>query len=67
VEAHLQDHLERLPQIDRKSRAILTRMAEDEAHHGTTASLAGGTEVPAPIRRCMAIGGQVLRKVALVL
>jgi ubiquinone biosynthesis monooxygenase Coq7 len=47
VEMHLRDHLERLPPQDRKSAAILMRMKQDEAHHGTTAALAGGTELPA--------------------
>jgi ubiquinone biosynthesis monooxygenase Coq7 len=65
VEAHLRDHLQRLPALDRKSSAILHRMAADEAHHGTTASLAGGAPLPAPIRRCMKFGGEVLRRVAL--
>jgi ubiquinone biosynthesis monooxygenase Coq7 len=65
VEAHLNDHLHRLPAADRKSEAILTRMAEDEAHHGTMASLAGGAPLPRPIRRCMALGGEVLRRIAL--
>jgi 3-demethoxyubiquinol 3-hydroxylase len=66
VEAHLNDHLSRLPAADRKSRAILARMAEDEAHHGTTASLAGGAPLPPPIRRCMTVGGEMLRRIALV-
>jgi ubiquinone biosynthesis monooxygenase Coq7 len=66
VEAHLRDHLQRLPARDRKSAAILARMAEDEAHHGTTARLAGGTELPTPIRRCMGFGGEILRRIALI-
>jgi ubiquinone biosynthesis monooxygenase Coq7 len=66
VEAHLRDHLERLPRDDAKSAAILERMAEDEVHHGTTASLAGGTELPAAIRGCMRLGGEILRRVALI-
>ena len=65
VEAHLRDHLQRLPAQDRKSSAILHQMAADEAHHGTTASLAGGAPLPEPIRRCMSFGGEVLRRVAL--
>jgi len=64
VEAHLRDHLQRLPAQDRKSSAILQQMAADERHHGTTASLAGGAPLPEPIRRCMSIGGEVLRRVA---
>jgi ubiquinone biosynthesis monooxygenase Coq7 len=67
VEAHLRDHLGRLPGDDRRSAAILSRMAEDEVHHGTTARLAGGAELPLAVRRCMGIGGEILRRTALVL
>ena len=66
VEAHLRDHLERLPPDDGKSAAILSRMAEDEVHHGTTAALAGGAELPAVVRGCMRLGGEILRRVALI-
>lgn len=66
VEAHLRDHLQRLPQRDAKSAAILSRMSEDEAHHGTTAALAGGAELPGVIRGCMRLGGEILRRVALL-
>lgn len=67
VEAHLRDHLERLPPGDAKSAAIVTRMAEDETHHGTTALLAGGAELPKPIRAAMRVGGGILRRIALIL
>ena len=66
VEAHLRDHLERLPSGDGKSAAILSRMTEDEVHHGTTAALAGGAELPAAVRGCMRLGGEILRRVALI-
>jgi ubiquinone biosynthesis monooxygenase Coq7 len=66
VEAHLRDHLQRLPTRDEKSAAILSRMAEDEVHHGTTATLAGGAELPAAIRAGMKIGGEILRRIALI-
>jgi ubiquinone biosynthesis monooxygenase Coq7 len=66
VEAHLDDHLARLPENDLKSRAILQQMAADEAHHKTTAQLAGGREPPEPVRRMMAWGGGLLRRAALV-
>jgi ubiquinone biosynthesis monooxygenase Coq7 len=66
VEAHLRDHLQRLPTHDEKSAAILSRMAEDEMHHGTTAALAGGAELPAPIRGAMKLGGEILRRIALI-
>ncbi|SRR5690606_38459154 len=65
VEAHLRDHLARLPSADAKSAAILSRMAHDERHHGTTAKLAGGVEPPAPVRFAMACGGELLRRTAL--
>jgi ubiquinone biosynthesis monooxygenase Coq7 len=66
VEAHLRDHLQRLPAADTKSAAILSRMADDEVHHGTTATLAGGAELSAPVRGCMRLGGEILRRVALI-
>lgn len=66
VEAHLRDHLSRLPTDDRRSAAILARMTEDEVHHGTTASLAGGAPLPLPVRRCMSVGGEILRRTALI-
>jgi ubiquinone biosynthesis monooxygenase Coq7 len=65
VEAHLQDHLARLPRADAKSSAILHRMAQDEAHHRTMASLAGGASLPLPARRAMGFGGGLLRRIAL--
>ncbi len=49
VEAHLERSPRPIARADRKSNAILTRMAEDEAHHGTMASLAGGA--PIAVRR----------------
>jgi 3-demethoxyubiquinol 3-hydroxylase len=64
VEAHIHDHLARLPAQDRTSAAILERMAADEAHHGTTARLAGGIELPRPVRSLMTLGGEILRHVA---
>jgi ubiquinone biosynthesis monooxygenase Coq7 len=66
VEAHLRDHLQRLPPRDAKSAASLSRMTADEAHHGTTAALAGGAVLPAVIRGGMWLGGEILRRVALI-
>lgn len=66
VEAHLNDHLSRLPAGDAKSRAILTTMAADEMHHGTTARLAGGLPLPAAVRAVMAVGGEILRRTAYI-
>ncbi len=65
VEAHLHDHLEKLPEQDQKSRAILEQMADDEARHGATARLAGGADLPVPVSLLMRAGGEILRKAAL--
>jgi ubiquinone biosynthesis monooxygenase Coq7 len=67
VEAHLDDHLTRLPEQDLKSRAILEQMAADEARHGAAARRAGGYDLPAPVRALMALGGGCLRRIALFL
>jgi len=64
VEAHINDHLARLPASDTRSAAILEHMAADEAHHGTTAQHAGGVDLPTPVRSAMRLGGEILRRVA---
>jgi len=64
VEAHIEDHLARLPQRDAKSRAILEQMAADEARHGSEASAAGGAPIREPVRSLMAVGGEILRRLA---
>ena len=65
VEAHLDNHLSRLPDADARSAAILEQMSEDEARHGTSAELAGGAPLPGPVRRIMALGGDLLRNFSL--
>ena len=64
VEAHLHDHLEDLPDGDQRSRAIVRRMAEDEARHGQEARDAGGRELPAPIRGAMRFTADIMKFVA---
>ncbi len=51
---HLEDHLERLPEDDHRSRRIIEQMLEDERRHGETALEAGGEEFPEPVKRAMA-------------
>ena len=46
VEAHLNDHLDRLPSGDLKSRAIVEQMRQDEAAHGAAAQALGAAELP---------------------
>lgn len=64
VEAHINDHLSRLPARDTRSATILQHMAADEAHHGTTARVAGGVELPTAVKAAMRLGGEILRRVA---
>lgn len=64
VEAHLGDHLARLPARDARSRAVLRQMSEDEVRHGAAATSAGGIDLPWPARRFMMLGGGLLRRIA---
>ena len=61
---HLDSHLARLPEHDRKSRAILEQMRVDEARHATTALAAGGANLPEPVRRLMALTSKVMTTTA---
>jgi len=60
VVRHLDSHLEKLPQSDMESRAILEQMREDELHHATTAIAAGGAELPDPIKGMMGVMSKVM-------
>jgi len=64
VEAHLQDHLERLPPGDSRSQAILDQMKVDEAKHAEMAEDAGARDLPAPIRRAMAFTAGIMKILA---
>lgn len=60
VEAHLNEHLTRLPAADRSSRAVLEQMRRDEIRHGEDARRAGGRELPAPVRGLMRLAAKVM-------
>lgn len=53
VEGHLQGHLEKLPEDDTRSRAILEAMKHDESDHGEQARAGGGIELPEPVKQLM--------------
>ncbi|MCZ6460381.1 MAG: 2-polyprenyl-3-methyl-6-methoxy-1,4-benzoquinone monooxygenase [Gammaproteobacteria bacterium] len=57
---HLDSHLESLPKDDARSRAIVSRMHEDEARHGTEAISAGGMEFPRPVKNLMTLISKVM-------
>jgi ubiquinone biosynthesis monooxygenase Coq7 len=64
VVRHLEEHLERLPPQDHKSRAILEQMQEDEAHHATTALQAGSAELPKPVKQLMRLTSKLMTTTA---
>ncbi|MDT8363474.1 MAG: 2-polyprenyl-3-methyl-6-methoxy-1,4-benzoquinone monooxygenase [Nitrosomonas sp.] len=64
VEAHLTDHLERLPYQDERSRAIVTQMKTDEACHASMAVAHGGKELPLPVRFTMQLSAKVMTRTA---
>jgi 3-demethoxyubiquinol 3-hydroxylase len=64
VEAHLQDHLNRLPLNDLASRAIVQHMQRDEAEHANAAQRAGAVELPAVAKKCMRVASRVMTTVA---
>lgn len=53
VAKHLQGHLEKLPQSDAQSRAILQQMHIDETHHAETAEQNGAAVLPRPVKTAM--------------
>ncbi|UFH49843.1 2-polyprenyl-3-methyl-6-methoxy-1,4-benzoquinone monooxygenase [Pseudomonas sp. KNUC1026] len=57
---HLDEHLVKLPEQDRKSRAILEQMRVDEQHHAESALDAGGLRFPAPVKFGMSLLAKVM-------
>jgi ubiquinone biosynthesis monooxygenase Coq7 len=64
VEAHLQNHMQRLPENDLASRAIVTQMKADEMRHAKEAQAAGAVDLPAPIKVLMKVAASVMTTVA---
>ena len=64
VEAHLAEHMERLPSGDNASRAIVAQMKQDEARHAREAQGAGAVELPAPVKGLMRMAAKVMTTVA---
>ncbi|MDB5851600.1 MAG: demethoxyubiquinone hydroxylase family protein [Rhodoferax sp.] len=64
VEAHLESHLDRLPEGDHASRAIVAQMKDDEARHAEQAKQAGGVELPKPVKALMRAAAKVMTTTA---
>ena len=64
VEAHLEEHLQTLPEADLRSREILKVMKADEARHAEHAEQAGARLLPQPIPSLMAAVSQLMKAVA---
>ena len=64
VEAHLGEHLDRLPPADERSRAVIRQMQADEARHADNALGRGGIEPPFPIPTLMRWSSNLMKAVA---
>jgi ubiquinone biosynthesis monooxygenase Coq7 len=62
--AHLESHLEKLPQDDARSRAIVEQMRDEEAEHGANAKEAGAAELPQPVVQLMRATAKIMTKTA---
>ena len=64
VEAHLDEHLQSLPEDDARSRAIVKVMKADEARHADRAQDAGARELPDPVKQAMRAASAFMKAVA---
>jgi 3-demethoxyubiquinol 3-hydroxylase len=64
VVEHLDGHLVRLPDDDRRSRAIIEQMRADESHHATVAIEAGAHELPLPVKGLMRAAAKLMTTTA---
>lgn len=62
--SHLDSHLDRLPDEDVRSRAIVTQMRNEEEEHGENAIAAGAADLPRPVVRLMQATAKVMTKTA---
>ncbi|PCH83001.1 MAG: demethoxyubiquinone hydroxylase family protein [Piscirickettsiaceae bacterium] len=62
VVRHIEQHLDKLPDNDEKTRAILEQMHIDENEHATTAIENGAAELPEPIKQAMKLVSKIMTK-----
>lgn len=64
VEAHLAEHLEKLPPQDERSHTVLATMQADEIRHAAAAQQRGGIELPFPLPQLMHLSSMLMKTVA---
>lgn len=64
VEAHLESHLDRLPDADQASRRVVAAMKDDEARHADNADQLGGIALPWVARTAMRLAARVMTRTA---
>jgi ubiquinone biosynthesis monooxygenase Coq7 len=62
VEAHLHEHMDRLPAADHRSRAIVEQMSKEEAAHGAKATAMGANQLPLPIQSAMRLTSRLMTR-----
>lgn len=64
VVEHLESHLERLPEQDSISRAVVAQMAKDEAKHAEMAIESGAADLPQPIKNLMRASAKIMTSIS---
>lgn len=64
VERHLEEHLEKLPRDDLRSRAVILQMRDDEHRHGESGKALGAAELPFAVKLAMRAASQVMTRTA---
>ena len=64
VGAHLDSHLQALPDGDHASRAIVAQRRDDELRHADAARAAGAAQLPPPVQALMRAAAKVMTTVA---
>ncbi|KLT72442.1 2-octaprenyl-3-methyl-6-methoxy-1,4-benzoquinol hydroxylase [Neisseria arctica] len=64
VTAHLEEHLQGLPEQDVKSRAIVAQMRLDEMQHAEMANHFGAAPLPLPVKEMMKLTSKIMTTIS---
>ncbi len=64
VVRHLDSHLQRLPEQDRRSREIVSQMKVDEQGHADLAEELGAAQLPPPVKQMMKLTSKIMTNLA---